>query len=220
MPKEVSTRRVWATRSLMVMVMLASIIASYLGVTILRHGSSLLSAEKVTKEDDAPPVNPFASANGTHLIAFVVTASDCSWSTQPSAMQAISSIREKLLAKHGGSYAKISVIGVLVDSNIEAGLKFVSKLSDGNPEQVFDQVSVGGSWLNEQIVRFVWREHAFRAASPQVLLIERSVNTESYLSNQTIAVDGSDRLLANPVGSEEIVGWIIQGLPLDFKGKQ
>ena len=62
-------------------------------------------------------------------------------------------------------------------------------------------------------MRFVWREGITEAASPQIVVIERSVSTESYLSTSTIQVE-SDRLVINLIGSADIMQWIRLGLPL------
>ncbi|NOT06972.1 MAG: hypothetical protein HOP28_02080 [Gemmatimonadales bacterium] len=199
-------------------VVLGSLTASYTGVTFWQHQRQLSAAaarEAREEAEDDPPVNPFAAHHGKHLIAFVITASDCGWSTQPATMEAVGSIRAKLQSAHGGAYAKVSVVGIGLDKDLGAGLRFLADLGQGKVDRAFDQVIVGGSWLNEQIVRFVWRERLADAASPQVILIERPVNTEAYLSASTIGVE-SDRLLANPSGSAEIVRWIDLGLPLDF----
>lgn len=202
--------------ALAAVVLLGSITASYLSVTVWQtQRVSGVAVSEAGVASSSTPVNPFADVNGTHLIAFVFTSSDCGWSADQATMDAVGSIRSKMRSAHGGSYAEVSVVGVALDDDLEAGLRFLSELGNGTAEDAFDQVIVGGSWLNEQVVRFVWREHVAKAASPQVVVIERPVNTESYLLTSTIHVD-SDRLVVNPVGSAEIIQWINQGLRLDY----
>ena len=208
--------RVWVRKSLSASLLLGSMFASYTGVSLWQQQrESGAAARKPDRARHVPPVNPFASANGTHLIAFVITASDCGWSKLPATMQAVGSLRAKLRSTYGGSYALVSVVGVVLDKDVQAGLRFVSTLGEGSPDGAFDQLIVGGSWLNEQVVRLVWRERMAQAASPQVLVIERPVNTDSYLSASRIGVQ-NDRVLVNPIGSAEIVQWIAQGMPLDY----
>jgi len=127
-------------------------------------------------------------------------------------MQAIGNLREKLRTTHGRSYAQVSVVAVDLDKDLNAGFEFLSKMGDVNVERAFDQIIVGGSWLNEQMVRLVWREGISEAASPQILLIERPINTEAYVSSATISVE-SDRLIAQLSGNE-IIPWIKRGIPL------
>lgn len=209
--------RVWATNSLWATIVLGSMAGSYtvVGVWVQQRRADAAAARRsAAVQNEAAPVNPFASANGTHLIAYVVTASDCGWSTQPGVMAAIRTMRTKLQSVHGASYAQVSVVGVALDKNLDEGLRFLSSVGNGTAGEIFDQVIVGGSWLNEQIVRFVWREGVTIAASPQVLIIERPVNTESYLSNWTIGVQ-DDTVVTSKLGSDEIVSWINRGVPLE-----
>lgn len=195
-------------------VLLGSIVASYVAVSIwqVERGSGAAASEADVASAGAD-VNPFASANGTHLIAFVITESDCGWSALPSTMEAVGSIREALRSAYGDSYAQVTVVGVALDRNLDAGLRFLADLGKGRLDGAFDQVSVGGSWLNEQVVQFVWRGGITQAAIPQVVVVERQVNTESYPA--TIGVQ-SDRLLVNPIGTAEITQWVREGLPLDY----
>lgn len=208
--------RAMARKPLTGAVLLGSMTVSYLGVSLWRQqlgSASAGSAGAVAGE--AVPVNPFAAANGMHLIAFVITASDCGWSAQAATMEAVGKIRASLRSAHGSSYAQVTVVGVALDENLDAGLQFLSDIGKGTVRGAYDQVVVGGSWLNEQVVRFVWREHISEAASPQVIVIERPVSTEFYLVSSTIGVQ-NDRLLTNPSGSAQIVHWIDQGVPLDY----
>lgn len=208
-------RSPWVRKLSAASVVLGSMLASYLAVGVWQLQPRLGARAQAQVASGEAPSNPFASANGMNLIAFVLTASDCGWSSRPATMEAVGSIRDKMRSAHGVSYAQISVVGVALDRDLDAGLAFLSDLGKGEPDGAFDQIMVGGSWLNEQIVRFVWREGITEAASPQVVVIERPVNTESYLATSTIAVQ-SDRLLLNAIGSIEIMLWIDQGVPLDF----
>lgn len=168
------------------------------------------AAERV--DSTAVPENPFASANGRHLIAYVIAASDCGWATQPAVMKAVAGIRSHLTAKYGQAFAQVSVIGVALDEDIGQGMAFLDNVSSGNISTTFDQVSVGGSWLNEAVLRFVWRDAIAPAASPQVVVVARWVNTEDYLAGKiTVAADS---ILVSPVGSAQIIDWITNETPL------
>lgn len=211
----------WAAmreRVLPVSVVLVSGLIAYLGVGVWLNYPN--QQPQISLEGESalalPQTNPFASADGTHLIAFVITASNCGWSTRPNTMKAMGSIRTQLRAEYGAAYAAVRVVGVALDRDLDAGLQFLSDIGEGQPGGAFDQVIVGGSWLNEQIVRFVWREGIAQAASPQVVVIERPVSTSSYLSTASIEVQ-NDRFLTNPAGSADIVQWIREGLPLDYE---
>jgi len=207
-----------ARNPLAISVLLMSTLVAYLAA------SSLLEATRATRAGthaasptpDAP-TNPFASVDGEHLVAFVITASDCGWSNQHLTKAALGSIRERMRSAYGDKYAHIEVVCVAIDENPEAGLAFLSDIGGGAVRTAFDQVAVGGSWLNEQVVRFVWREGKTEAATPQVIVVERRVDTSSYLSESTIKT-GDDLIVANASGRSDILRWIEQGLPLDYPG--
>ena len=206
----------WAVRLISGLVLVGSMTASYAAARLWLSQAppdsvALRETEEVLGGD--APTNPFASADGKHLLTFVVTASDCGWSTFPEGMEAIRSLRARMLSEYGHSYAQVSVIGIAVDADLDAGLKFLSELGGGTPGGAFDQVSVGGSWLNEQAMRFFWRTRAAVAAIPQILVIERQVDTGAYLLDADIRVQ-DDVVVANPRGHEAILTWLDEGTPL------
>jgi len=212
--------RVWAKKATYALVVVASLAGSYAWVSTWQRGQGVTfygprppAGARIVNQTTSP-VNPFASANGKHLIAYVVTASDCGWSRLPAGMEAIRKLRAKMHDYHGKSYAQVSVVAVDIDEDLNAGWKFLGELGNGHPSDAFDQVIVGGSWLNEQIVRFVWREQIARPATPQVVLIERPVSTDTYVATSTIGV-GDDTLVGAFAGANQITGWMKQGMPLD-----
>ena len=195
-------------------------------VSGLVFGGSLLLAYTVVSALRSPPppraaiadsthrpINPFASANGKHLIAFIVTASDCGWSSRPSTMAAIGGIREGLRSTYLGSYARVTVVGIALDQDPRVGYDFLRRIGSGELDRSFDQVVAGGSWLNEAIVRFVWQDQIAEASSPQIVVIERQVATSMYVQTSAIEASGN-RVRANPVGSDAILRWVQAGFPL------
>ena len=117
------------------------------------------------------------------------------------------------LWRHYTRYAHVGVVGVAIDEEPEAGLDFLSEIGGGGVRHAFDQIAIGGSWLNEHLVRFVWREAVAEAATPQVIVVERLVDTRSYLSDYTIRTE-EDRVVATASGSSPILQWLEEGLPL------
>ena len=205
-----------ARKSVPLSVLLVAMLVAYLATSSLLEairpsGTGTPSAESPGSDT---PTNPFSSVDGTHLIAFVITASDCGWSSQTRTMEALGSIRERMQSAHGARYAHVGVVGVAIDEEPETGLTFLSEIAGGKVRTAFDQIAIGGSWLNEHLVRFVWREGIAEAATPQVILVERPVDTKSYLSDYTIRT-GDDKVVATLSGSSAILQWLVEGLPLD-----
>ncbi len=210
-----------AIRLISGLVLVGSMIASYTATRVWLSQAPPDVVPLPETEDDVSadtPIDPFISANGMHLIAFVVTASNCGWSTLPEGMEAIGSLRTRMKSTHGDSYARVSVVGIALDTDLRAGLRFLADLGAGTPGGAFDQISVGGSWLNEQAVRFFWRERVAVAATPQIVVIERPVDTGSYLSDSTIRVR-DDTIVANPRGHHEILNWLERGMSVHLAGE-
>jgi hypothetical protein len=150
-----------ARKSLWAGVFLAATAGSYVLVAAVQHrfDPQTTADPGVAAEDDARPrANPFAPEHGTHLIAFVVTASDCGWCGRPELKAAIGSLRENLNAVHKRRYAAVSVVGISADEDIATGLAYLAEVGAGTLNAAFDQVMVGGGWLNEQIVRLIWQD--------------------------------------------------------------
>lgn len=197
-------------------VLLLSMLGAYIATSGLLE--MFRPTEAATARADAAtsdgPIDAFASADGMHLVAFVITASDCGWSAQPRTMEALGSIRESMRAIYGGKYVRVGVVGVAIDDDPETGVAFLTDIGGGTVRRAFDQVAIGGSWLNEQIVRLVWRDGVAEAATPQVIVLERVVDTSLYASDYTIGIS-NDRVVANATGYSEVFQWLEQGLPLD-----
>ncbi len=205
-----------ARNPLAISVLFVSVLGACLGAPSPLEAIQATGADTTRAEGPIPdaPTNPFASVNGVHLIAFVIGASDCGWSNLPEIKEAFGRIRERIRAAYGDTYAHIEVVGVAIDEDPEAGLTYLSDIGGGTVGTAFDQIAVGGSWLNEQVVRFAWREGKAAASTPQVIVVERLVDTSSYLSESTIKT-GDDLVVANARGRNDILRWLEQGLPLD-----
>ncbi len=197
-------------------VLLVSTLVAYLAASSPLEAMQATGADSTRAEGPIPdtPANPFAAVDGPHLVAFVIGASDCGWSNLPEIKAAFGSIRERMRSAYGDKYAHIEVVGVAIDEDPEAGLTYLSDIGGGTVGTAFDQIAVGGSWLNEQVVRFAWREGKAAASTPQVIVVERLVDTSSYLSKSTIKT-GDDLVVANARGRNDILRWLEQGLPLD-----
>jgi hypothetical protein len=195
-------------------ILIASIGASYSAATAFWPKTRLLHRTDIrSSTPQGEPVNPFASSNGTNLVVYVFTASDCGWSVLLGQGEAVRSLRTQLRSVHGSAYAQITIVGVGLDRDVGTGLRFLTDLGDGSISNAFDQVVVGGSWLNEQIIRLVWREGVIEPALPQILVVERPVDTASYVETHKIEVQ-HDRVVANLRGERQITQWMDAGYPV------
>jgi hypothetical protein len=182
----------------------------FLAVALLSYRSALGIANTAQTAGDAPAAAPLQERfpSGAYLTAFVFVASDCGYSTHPSTVEALRSFVESFRAR-GDAYANVSLIGVAIDEDVEAGVQFLRSLE--SPGSRFDEISVGRSWLNEQVTRFVWREGVLIAALPQILVVQREVDARPYPRHIDVQ---RDTAILNVMGRDDILRWVADGTPL------
>lgn len=187
-----------------------SVLASY-SVTrmVARRGAA---ATTVQGAGGSVAASPFAS--GHYLVAYVLVSSGCGWCADPATKQALRTVRDSLLASHRGTFAGVSVVGVAIDGSLDAGIQYLRDLDE---PKAFDQVSVGGLWLNELALSLVWREGFADAAVPQVVLVQRHVDATRYPDYIQIQRDSA---LGTIVGRDSLVAWIARGAPLPRAGRR
>lgn len=200
------------TLGISILVLAVSGGGAYLVTSTVRASSPTVDLSSLDTLPRPEPVNPFVS--GTYLIAYVVASSDCGWSTRPDVMHAISGLRDALYASYEETYAHIEMIGISIDKDTAAGLAFLQDIESRSSRPVFDQVSVGGSWLNEHLVRLVWRGRTIGASIPSILLVERSIDAESFLDDSQLKIRDDDVVVGDFTGTEEISLWVSQGTPI------
>jgi hypothetical protein len=164
-----------------------------------------------------PPVNPFAKAHGRHLVAYTFFSSDCGWSGLPRSRETIRALRTGMRSAHGTEYAEISVVGVDLDTDLTKGLAFLADIGGGKISGAFDQILVGGSWLNDKVLSVIWTDQLIPPALPQILVVERVVGADECLSTSRLTVS-NDRVVANIVGELELFRWARQGYRLEPSG--
>lgn len=98
-------------------------------------------------------------------------------------------------------------IGVSKDWSIEKGLNHLSKF--GN----FDEVMTGMNWLNTGVLKYVWEDIPGAAATPQVLLIDRTVEVSPKGGTKWYALR-DEHLLKRVVGTRELRRWVDKGAPV------
>ena len=138
--------------ALFVLVGLASFGLAY----TLKTGAVTRSQNERT---DLPPVTAPDSVRlralgfspGRQVVAFVLISSDCSFCQQADTKAAISSMRNLFRRSNSTEFRSATVVGVDLDSDLKLGLNYVGSLGLDN----FDEISVGQSWLNENLVRLV-----------------------------------------------------------------
>jgi hypothetical protein len=198
--------------ALLILLFVAVTVGSYASATALRGAEKPPQGAAEALAAEAREQNPFPS--GRYLTAFVFVASDCGFSSHPTTMAALREL-PALLRERSADYANVSVIGVSLDRDVGAGVRFLRELEPAGAG--FDEISTGRSWLNEQVARFVWREGKAHPGLPQVVLIEREVDARRYPQHIEIHPDS---VALNVLGRDDILAWIGDGAPLNWNASR
>lgn len=157
----------------------------------------------------APSPGSVPYASGRHLVAYIFVSSGCGFSSHPTTVGAVARIRRTLLERHSGRYAAISVVGVVIDSDLRDAFRYLDGV--GDVSRAFDALSLGGEWLNDEIVRRVWRTEAITPSLPQVLLVERAVDATEYPARILVSADST---VWQVVGRDALIEWVETGTPI------
>lgn len=167
-------------------------------------------AERIAAEASEAQAASKRFPTGRYLLAYVFVSSQCGFCTEKGTERAIAEMRDSLRAHQLGSFADVTVIGVSLDQDVEAGTTYLESL--GRLGATFDQTSVGGSWLNEFAAQMIWRRALARPATPQVVLMVRHVDAEQFPRNIEVQADS---LLLNITGRDSLITWVNSGTPVD-----
>jgi hypothetical protein len=178
----------------------ASYVLTRVGRSLLASGASS-SRSGVRSGSVVPP-------SGNYLIAYVMVSGSCAACRDERTKTAVRSLRDSLRSLHSAAFAKISVIGVDIDG-IESGVKYLRTYGPA-----FDELSIGGAWMNEVMTRVVWRNAAARAEVPAIVLFQRRVDARRYPEDIMV---GDDSVLLAVGGRDSIVRWVNAGTPLSYR---
>jgi hypothetical protein len=120
-------------------------------------------------------------------------------------------VKEVLWASHRAAFDSIRVIGVAIGQDLEGGAEYLS--SFGPLGTTFDELSIGGGWLNSFVVDLMWRGGYASPAVPEILVVQRKIDATAYPSH--IGVE-DDSLLLAVEGRDSVLAWISRGAPLTW----
>ena len=146
--------------------------------------------------------------SGDHLVAYVLLSHRCPFSRDKTTQAAVAQIRSSLKTLEGREYAKVSVVGVAVEYDLNAGFEYLRGLQ--RSARAFDELSIGRGWLNDFVTALVWRGGFAQPATPSVVVLRRRVDASAY---PQISV-GPDSLLLSVRGRPDLVSWVAQGTPI------
>lgn len=193
-------------RVLAILVVIGASLAASFGVT--RIGRQVVLSRQ-WKADSSLRADSLIPASGSYLVAYVMLSSGCAACRDERTKLVLRNLGDSLRSSHASAFARVLVIGVVIDRSFESGVEY---LQDIGP--AFDEVSIGGGWLNQQVTNLVWRDALVRAAVPQVVLVERRVDASRYPHDMLVA---GDSLVLSVAGRDSLTLWINGGTPLALR---
>lgn len=154
--------------------------------TVISAADSLAWKQKVVSflEEQSRP----------QLTLVLIGASWCGASTAKGFPDSLEVLKASLAGRAQARGLAFGTLGIAMDRNRQEGLRFLDKMGR------FDQYVLGGNWLNEGLVRFVWRDSPGQPEVPQVVLVLRT----RQFSMAGISL-GQDSIVGRYTGTEDIM---------------
>lgn len=145
---------------------------------------------------------PDTLQEGTELALVYIGSSTCVWCQSEELPGYIDNIRMSLAERASQLRSGFVAIGVSVDTDVERGLRHLREIGP------FHEVSTGRRWLNIGALKYVWNEYRGRLATPQILVIRRTITR-----GQSQSVSRGE-LLVRRIGLGAIGSWSSAGAPV------
>lgn len=165
------------------------------------HGRTVGLAQSVppSSAPDSVRLSDMGINPGRQLVVYVLLSSRCGQCQRLDTRTAVRSLRELIRENNASAYKSAAVVVVAVDE-LSEGLDYINSIGLGS----FDEVSVGSSWLNEHLVRLIWRDDTVKPIVPQILVISREMT--AGLTPFRVGY-GTDSVLAVLTGRKRLLEW-------------
>lgn len=153
---------------------------------------------------DSGSFSPSASSTGgEELVLVYLGAWSCPWSNVDGLRDAVRSIRDDWHRVAQDSGKGFATVGIAPDVSVDEGVEHLAKYGS------FDEVIVGRGWLNVGMMKYVYGDIPGPAATPQVLIIERTIHRvagQTWISDEKVVrrLVGADEILENLSGAETV----------------
>ena len=143
--------------------------------------------------------------SGGEIALVYVGSSQCVWSNAPELVTLVGNLKLELQARARAEQRGFVAVGIARDMGAANGLAHLRKFG------AFDEVTSGRSWANIGLLKYIYGDMPGRAATPQVLVVSRTVHAEGGHYGFR-----DERVLVRAIGLEDIKAWILAGAPLDM----
>ncbi|HEV7587485.1 MAG TPA: hypothetical protein VGO40_05095 [Longimicrobium sp.] len=178
---------------------LLATVSAVAGGAAWRGGSALRHAVASPNAGYTPA---YRFRTGTEVVMVFVGTSTCRATKEkgfPAVLERVKVAASRRAAAEGKQFR---VIGVAMDNDTDVGLRFLRKFGK------FDELAVGGNWMNQEVVRYVWRDLPYRPSVPQLVVLEREIRKE-----KTVVWVSPEREVRRLLGTDEIRRWGDAGAP-------
>lgn len=102
-------------------------------------------------------------------LAFLVISSHCIAAYDPNLVAIVDATKGALARDAAARGRKLHLIAISLDDDIGPALRFLARLG------TFNEVSIGGNWLNSQVSSLVWNDPQTEPQIPQWIIVDRDV---------------------------------------------
>ncbi len=139
---------------------------------------------------------------GRQILAVYIGATDCQPCVWPPFKKAVAAMWPLLEAQADSARAGFATLGVAINEDADSGAAMLAPLSQ------YDEVSLGGYWVNHVADRYIWNDPHGEAAVPQILVIARDINASEGKSQWSVS---NSRVLLRHVGATAVIAWVAAG---------
>jgi hypothetical protein len=154
-------------------------------------------------DSSAAPVKAYTPDHefrtGEELVLVFIGASFCGAQHKPGFPATVERAKVALVEQARARGVQFRAHAVSLDWRPADALAFLEHFG------AFDEISVGSNWLNDGAVRYIWRDLPSEPAVPQLLLIQRHVETDG-----TVRVR-DERVVRRLLGTDQITRWVDGG---------
>jgi hypothetical protein len=161
-----------------------------------------VAARRAQGAPEARYTPPHRFATGGEVVMVFVATSNCRANKEKGFPAVLERAKVAAARRARAEGKQFRVIAVAIDDDPRVGLRFLRKFG------AFDEISLGGNWINHDVVRYVWRDLPYRPGVPQVVVVERQIRKE----RATIWVS-QEREVRRLLGTDEIRRWSDAGAP-------
>ena len=172
-------------------VLISAFAVSAFKVMTARHGTvAWRAAHSPTIRD--------AATDEVQDVFVLIGSSHCGYSTDPKLFGAF----DRIVAANtsGHTVASTLRIGVSMDEDARRGFDWLRSVGR------FDEVDIGGNWLNSDVVNLIWAVPAAPPVIPQIILIERRIHRTSQPASRLTVTDV--HVVKRAVGLDHISNWV------------